>query len=166
MTTVLTQIARSFQAWQNCVELENEEWKARHQEKIEELCENRLPSGSGFDAGVLLDFDTSRTDRLVFVTSFHHMDDGGGYCGRSDHNVIVKPSLAFGYTLRVTGKNVDWIKPYIGDTFAEAFDQSAEEDFYKACNHKSMCNLFSAACGLVRKQIGFTEFKSTLNQAY
>lgn len=93
------------------------EWCDRHAEKIESICKNQLPHGSGFDSGTKFDFDASKPDRLVFHADFHHMDDGGYYCGWSEHQVIVTPSLAFGFNIRITGVNRRDIKEYIAETF-------------------------------------------------
>jgi hypothetical protein len=86
------------------------------------LVKDYLPSGSGFDAGTTLDEGASSPDKLVFDTSFHHMDEHGGYDGWTEHKVIVTPSLAHGCDLRVTGRDRNDIKSYIGETFAHALD--------------------------------------------
>lgn len=77
----------------------------------------RAPSGSGFDSGTEFLVDKSNTERLVFKTSFHHMDDAGGYDGWTDHEVWVKADLLVGFTIRVTGQNRNDIKEYIADVF-------------------------------------------------
>ena len=44
------------------------------------------------------------------------MDDAGGYCGWTEHRVVVK-SVFGGFTMRITGENKRGIKDYIGDVF-------------------------------------------------
>lgn len=119
MNSVLYQtIASKFVAIENCRKSDTiNEWESRHAESIESLVRDHMPSGSGFDCGTKFDFDASRPDRLVFTTSFHHMDDSGSYDGWTDHSVIVTPSLASGFNLRITGRDKRLIKSYIGDVF-------------------------------------------------
>ena len=104
----------------NCEERSNVEWSGIWQERIAELCSEHLPSGSGFDAGSKLEIEESRGDRLIFSTSFHHMDDSGMYCGWTEHRVVVTPSFIGGFDLKVTGRDKNGIKDYIGETFHNA----------------------------------------------
>lgn len=101
-----------------CIERGNVQWITRHGEVIEKLCEE-LPTGSGFDSGAQIDLEKSTGERLVFYTSFHHMDEVGGYDGWTDHSVIVTPSLILGISIRVTGKDRNDIKDYIGEAFEQ-----------------------------------------------
>jgi hypothetical protein len=87
----------------------------RSEERLARLMET-APSGSGFDAGTQIDED--RSDTLVFTTAFHHMNEGGYYDGWTEHTVRVKPSLAWGFDLTVSGRDRNDIKDYIADTFA------------------------------------------------
>lgn len=73
------------------------------------------PSGSGFDSGTTLG-DKSTPKKLIFNTSYHHMDDDGFYIGWTHHKVIITPSFD-GMDIKVTGKNYNDIKDYIGDVF-------------------------------------------------
>ena len=85
----------------------NTEWKNNHTDHIYDLVKEHMPSGSGFDSGTKIDLDASTPDKLVFSTSFHHMDESGCYAGWTDHNVVVRSSL--GHTISIThsaGKNV------------------------------------------------------------
>lgn len=85
------------------------------------------PSGSGFDSGTQFLSDESSDNKLVFETSFHHMDEHGGYCGWSDHRVIVKPSLLFEIELRITGKNKNGIKDHIYQVFHDYLTSDFEQ---------------------------------------
>lgn len=103
------------QAIENCIESGNDVWKGKHEESLNTIME-RAPSGSGFDSGTNLLMVTE--DQMTFETFFHHMDEMGGYDGWTSHVVYVKPSFE-GITLRITGKDKNDIKDYIGDVFHE-----------------------------------------------
>lgn len=110
-------IASSFRAYLNCIESGNSLWKDKHELAIFDLCRSELPSGSGFDNGTNFSFDESKPNKLVFVFSFHHMDENGCYDGWTHHKLIVKPDLAFGFTLHITGPDRNGFKEYAYDTF-------------------------------------------------
>lgn len=84
------------------------------EDRIKEIMEG-APRGSGFDAGTELN-DKSTTKKLIFNTSYHHMDEAGFYDGWTDHKVIITPSFD-GMDIKVTGKDYNYIKDYIGDVF-------------------------------------------------
>ena len=125
---VYKQIARSFQAMQNCLECGNSEWVTRHQETIEHIIKNQMPSGSGVDHGTTFDFDGSTPNKLIFNVSFHHMNDSGMYDGWTDHNIIVTPDLAFGFVLRVTGRNRNNIKDHLDEIFQDALNEECKPE--------------------------------------
>lgn len=106
-------ISSSFDAHLRCIEKNKKEWEEKHKDSVENMIEEHLPNGSGFDSGTKFDFDNSKPEKLIFLTSFHHMDDNGMYDGWTDHKVIVTPSLQFDYNMKVTGKNKNQIKDYI-----------------------------------------------------
>ena len=85
-----------------------------------------LPSGSGIDAGSSIDTEKSKPDRIVINLSFHHMTEHGVYDGWTEHEIIATPSLAFGFNVRVTGRNRNDIKAYLGDIFAWSLDEDIE----------------------------------------
>ena len=125
MQTKLYQaISRKLYAIANCKQSGNTEWQEKHQYALDTLIKE-LPSGSGFDSGIKL-LDNSTPDRLVFQCDFHHMDECGFYDGWTEHTAIVTPSLAFGFILRITGRNNNNIKEYIADTFHHALNQEIE----------------------------------------
>jgi hypothetical protein len=95
-------IASSLQAYNNCIENKNTEWLDRHRETIKRIVENYLPSGSGFDSGTRFDIDESEPNKLIFYTSYHHMNSSGCYDGWSDHTITVTPSLSNGFDLHIT----------------------------------------------------------------
>lgn len=110
----------------NCERSGNTEWLAKHRDRARELVRDRLPSGSGLDTGTHLDI-ASMPDRLVLRCSFHHMNDSGMYDGWTDHTVIVTPSLAFGFDMRITGRDRNDIKDYLAQTFDHALREPVPE---------------------------------------
>lgn len=119
-STVIREIAHRIIARANCARTSNAEWFANHTEVLELIAKNELPSGSGIDSGCKIDLDRSSADKIVITTSYHHMNDGGYYDGWTDHEVIVTPSLAFGFDLRITGRNRNDIKEYLHEVFHAA----------------------------------------------
>jgi hypothetical protein len=128
MTTkkVYQKLAVSFNARQNCIQSNNETWRERHEQTIQDTCENYLPHGAGFDVGTSFDLERSRDNRLVLCTSFHHMDEYGYYCGWSEHDIIVTPDLIHDFMLRITGRNVRDIKDYIYQVFEIALSEEID----------------------------------------
>ena len=120
------QFAHCFQALMNCQESGNQEWEIIWTNRLHVLAREALPSGSGFDNGTEFSLDESRPDRLVFTTSFHHMDDSGSYCGWTEHRVIISPSFIHGFEMKVTGPDKRGIKDYIGQCFSDALDVPVE----------------------------------------
>lgn len=123
---VYQHIASALAAMINCLEARNTEWFDRHEETINTLIKRYLPSGGGIDQGTKLDFTNSAPNRLVFIAPFHHMNVHGYYSGWTDHTVIVTPDLAFGFDLKITGRDRNDIKEYLADTFHHAL--SADVD--------------------------------------
>lgn len=119
-------LASTVEAVQNCIKAHNEEWLGRHEQTIESLVKQYMPSGAGFDSGTTLDIDASHADKLVFHTSYHHMNDGGYYDGWTEHTVTVIPSLAHRFHLRISGRNRNDIKEYIAETFGIALQEQIE----------------------------------------
>jgi len=126
MTKVYQAIASKIAAMRNCLDNGNGEWFTRHRDAIDNIMREHMPRGSGFDAGTEFDVcdhvDDNR-ERLVFTTSFHHMNETGFYDGWTDHKVIVTPSFA-GFDLRVTGRDRNGIKEHIADTFHHALERA------------------------------------------
>ena len=97
-----------------------------HETTIERLVKDFMPSGSGFDSGTKLDLDASHADKLVFTTSYHHMDESGSYDGWTEHTVTVTPSLAHAFNIRISGRNRSDIKDYIHQAFSDALRDDCE----------------------------------------
>lgn len=119
-------LASLVQAIRNCETSGNDSWKIIHANRLRFLVKEWMPAGGGFDAGTEIDLDACKPDRLVFTTSFHHMNDVGMYDGWTDHTVTVSPTFD-GISIKVSGRDRRDIKSYIADTFHEAltgrFDQ-------------------------------------------
>ena len=79
-----------------------------------------MPSGAGIDSGTQIDMDKSRKDRLVFTTSFHHMDEWGGYDGWTEHQVSIRPSLAFGIDIVISEPDRNDVIDYLHEVFDSA----------------------------------------------
>lgn len=116
----LRDLAGIFNAYQNCIKSNNTEWKDKHEAKIETMLE-ALPHGSGIDNGVKFDSQRSTPEKLIFTLGFHHMDENGYYDGWTEHELIVTPSLYFGYYMRITGRDRNEIKSYLRDVFDAIF---------------------------------------------
>lgn len=98
-----------------------------HSEALDQF-DALLPSGSGLDCGVKIDRQRSKADRLVFTFSFHHMNEVGMYDGWSEHELIITPSLQFGFEQRITGKDRNDIKEYLYDVFRWALSDEIESE--------------------------------------
>jgi hypothetical protein len=119
-------IATAIGALARCKASNNTEWVDRWTDELKQA-ENKLPSGSGFDSGTTLDLDASTSEKLVFRTSFHHMDENGCYDGWTEHTITVRPSLEFGFNLTISGRNRNDIKSYMAEQFGYILRESAAE---------------------------------------
>lgn len=126
MTARYTAIAKALGSMKRCaVNGHSQEWEDRHANALKVLCDG-LPHGSGFDSESELDLDESTSDKLVFTTSFHHMNEDGFYCGWTEHTVILTPAFELGYHLKVTGRDVNQIKEYIAELFGSYLSEQIE----------------------------------------
>jgi len=106
---------------------ENRDWALRWSDRIDWLVSNALPSGSGVDSGTTLNEVKSTPDKLVFDVGYHHMDQSGMYDGWTHHEVIVTPSLVWGLSIRITGRNRNDIKDYLGELYHHALTVTAPD---------------------------------------
>ena len=131
-------LASAVGAYKNCVGSDliagkdMSEWESRWYDRIEYMCKEHLPHGSGVDAGVVLDLERSRPDRLVFTLGFHNMDSNGMYDGWSHYTAILTPCLQFDYKLRVTmsGKSrkyadIDYIRDLLDHSLNQSYTQES-----------------------------------------
>ena len=118
-------IANALQAKRNCEESGNWEWRDKWNEKLDSYQE-LLPSGSGFDSGSEIDIDRSKENMIYFHTSYHHMDEHGGYDGWTSHTVTIKPDFVYDFEIQVHGSNRNDIKEYIAETFTHILMEKVE----------------------------------------
>lgn len=115
----LALLARLIQARANSLINKNQEWVDKHTIYIDEILK-ALPSGSGIDAGMHIDYDRSNSQKIVFTFSWHHMDEHGYYDGWSHHELIIRPTFG-DKDLRITGKRLSNIKDHLYDMFDSIF---------------------------------------------
>ena len=126
-----SEIANTIGAYKRCIESGNTEWKHRHEDYLKWIEKNLLPSGSGIDSGTSIELDASHQEKIVLHTIYYHMNDGGMYDGWTEHKVIVTPSFLGGMHLRITGRNRNDIKEYLGDEFHIALCADVTLEWYQ-----------------------------------
>ncbi len=95
----------------------NDAYRSMAEDKFNRLVE-MLPHGSGLDAGCKVLLEESSGDKIVIQADFHHINEHGYYDGWTEHKVIIRPCLMYGYTIRITGKDRNYIKDYLFNLFA------------------------------------------------
>lgn len=121
---IYQKIAQAGDALQRCIKTGNS-WADRWQETLDEIENNYLPSGSGFDSGCSIERADGK--KIVIAFSYHNMNENGSYDGWSDYELIVTPNLALGYDMRFTGKDRNGNKEYFGDEFSGILDMEYTE---------------------------------------
>jgi hypothetical protein len=121
-------LATTLEAAFNCERTGNTEWFGKHHLRLELLVKEYMPSGSGINAGTSLMLSKQKTGELRFGTSFQHMNSDGYYEGWTSHEIIVRPNLAHGFDLQITGQNKNGIKEYLGDIFHIALSQMIDSN--------------------------------------
>ena len=138
-TTRIQAIASTVDALHTCEKRGNtpNDWAAKHRERLRAM-EDELPRGSGFDHGTKIDIERSNMERVVLVTSFHHMNADGYYDGWTDHTIIVTPSF-HGVNLRITGREryrggnwKDYAHEVFYDVLTREYVEPAEEQEARA----------------------------------
>lgn len=119
-------IATIVCAISNCKKSGNAEWLEKWSDELDRIEIEILPYGSGFNAGCKVMIGSCSDNKLVIKADFHHMNQNGYYSGWGEYSVIVKPSLRFGFTLKVTGRDRDGIKEYIANVFHELLDKEVK----------------------------------------
>lgn len=120
--------ASTVAAIHNCIASNSQIWLEKHRETIKLLIKLYMPSGSGIDAGVQFDEEKSHGDKLVFHTSYHHMNDGGFYDGWTEHTITVTPSFIGSMNIKISGRDRNQIKDYLHDVFSTALTEEINED--------------------------------------
>lgn len=124
---VYKRLAELVAARDNCVKSGNTEWHAKHCARIMAIVKRHIPSGSGFDNGTHFGAE-STPEKLIFFTSFHHMNEHGYSDGWTKHTVTVRPSLTSEFTLTISGRNRNEIKELIHEAFYFALRESCREN--------------------------------------
>lgn len=86
-------------AYKNCLFSGKKEWEKKHLAKLKKLCKEHMPSGSGIDTGVEFDEVNSHSEKLIFQSGYHPMDEWGGYIDWLLFELTVTPSLQFDFNL-------------------------------------------------------------------
>lgn len=101
-----------------------------HLDRLNELL-NKLPTGSGIDAGTTIAFEECKWNKIVFDSAYHVMDSNGYYDGWIEFKVIVRPSFT-GIDLEIkplrrkTYFN-NYLRDYVFDVFWDALNSEIEE---------------------------------------
>ena len=97
-----------------------DEWVETHKNTLRRILREKMPNGSGFDNGTELDLEKSTPEKLVFHTSFHHMNDGGFYNGWTEHIVTVRSTFT-GPKITVRGGSRE-MQDYVATAFFDALE--------------------------------------------
>ena len=119
-------IARLFLDYRTQKAFGNDAWKEKR-DTINDLVREYFPSGSGFDNGTTFDFAASMPNKLVFRTSFHHMNQDGFYTNWTKHDIVLSPDFVYKYEIKITGRNQNEIKDYIHDSFWFVLDKEVAD---------------------------------------
>lgn len=114
--TLIQIIASTIQAQENCKLHNNNDWFWKHGETLKRIQDRLLPSGSGIDNGTQYDIVECNSEKIVFLTAYHHMNENGFYDGWTEHKIIVRPSFD-DINIRITGRDRNAIKDYLHDVF-------------------------------------------------
>jgi hypothetical protein len=102
-------ISRAVQARKTCLDTHDLQGMEKHTETLVRL-EKLLPHGAKIDLA------ESRLEKLVFNTAFRV----------TEHSVVVTPSLAFDFHLRVSGQNPGNVKALLATAFREGLQKLVE----------------------------------------
>lgn len=128
---VYRELASSIDARIRCNEKADDNsvmWCRRHTSYAEAIVKMFGPSGSGLDSGTQLDLSASTGEKLVFQTSFHHMNDVGSYDGWTEHTITVKASLIRDIDIKISGRDRNDIKDYLYDVFYWFLQETITEE--------------------------------------
>lgn len=130
-----SELSSLITARRNCLAHGNTEWLEKHTDNLLDLVKKYMPSGSGVDSGTKFDLDASHGEKLIFQMDFHHMDESGMYDGWTEHQVIVTPSLANQFHIRITGRNRNDIKDYLHEMVDVALREDVRYDIFIGLHH-------------------------------
>jgi hypothetical protein len=130
--TIIETLHDALMARKNCIararvtESENEAWQHHWESLIHAIELHALPSGAGFDNGTTVDLEQSTLDKIVFHTSYHHMNDVGFYNGWTEHTIRVYPAFD-GIRLTISGPDRNEWKDYGHEVFHQCLLASVDE---------------------------------------
>jgi hypothetical protein len=129
MAPIYKLIANAVVARRNCAASGNLKFLARWDAQLDRIEEQHLPSGSGIDGGTKIDREDSNENKILLRTSFHHMNEHGGYNGWTNHLIVIEASLLSEFHVkRVSGRNRNDIKDYLAEVFDAALREEADGD--------------------------------------
>ena len=120
--TLLNEIASACDAMRRCDQQENNSFSIVWRDFLDHIEKDLLPSGSGIDSGTTIDRERSGLDRVVFHTSFHHMNEHGYYDGWTFHRVTFETLFGIRWDITVSGRDRNGIKDYLAEVFASCLD--------------------------------------------
>lgn len=104
-------------------------YNEHHLARLDELLD-KLPSGSGIDAGTTIAFEECKRDKIVFDSAFHVMDEYGYYDGWIEFKVIVRPSfMGFDLDIKPLQRKTyfnNYLRDYVFDVFWDALDSEID----------------------------------------
>jgi hypothetical protein len=111
---------------------DQEKWESIAWNRLKNIEDNYLMSGSGFDAGTCILEAQSSSKKIVLHSSFHHMNENGMYDGWSEFDIIITPVLtSTGYDVRIVKKDIlrkyRWDIDYLYDEVCHCLDKEYEE---------------------------------------
>ena len=116
------ELAVRIEAYHKC----NDEWLDHNIKIIDDLIQNLMPNESEIETKVLLDYDVSTRNKLVFHFSYHHMNDKWTH-----HILTVKPDFIFDISLSINGSNRNYIKDDLYEVFEYALLKEIKWDSEK-----------------------------------
>ena len=130
---LLESLARTVQAYHNCVKSDNTEWQEKHLERIEYLT-GLLPHGSGIDGNTSINLDKSDgSKKLVISSEYHYMDGNGFYAGWVYFEFTILASLSgypnydFTITQNDTDQDTEYLNDLLGDYICDTFGYALVE---------------------------------------
>ncbi len=81
-------IAVHLIAMRNCQKINNFEWEERHSDSLDKIL-STFPDSSGFNSGTELDYEKSTSDKLIFNSAYHFMNENGMYDGYNNFRIVV-----------------------------------------------------------------------------
>lgn len=127
--TLAEEIATLADARRNCATMVpyNQEWFDKHDDALNDIARNVLPSGAGIDRGTIIDKEKSTFTKIVLYASFHHMNEAGYYDGWTDHTIVVVPTF-LGLSVTVKGRNRNDIKELLEEVYQQALEAEYERE--------------------------------------